>query len=106
MSPRTPCLRAIIMTVGCASGVFGCSREPEEPARTVSWFQGHAEERKAMLAQCQDDPGRLREQPNCINATRAESIEGIGHYRDLPPLGLSAPTKNDDDAPDRSKVRP
>lgn len=77
----------VVILVSASIGSFGCSRE-EEPARTVTWYQQHADERKAMVTRCADDPGRLSQTPNCVNAQQAESIEGIGSFKDLPPLGL------------------
>jgi hypothetical protein len=106
MSPAASSLRVVAAVAGCAVVLCGCSREPDEPTRTVSWFQSHGEERRAMLAQCQDDPGRMSGRPNCINAIRAESLDGIGRYRDLPPLGLSPPKDADRDEAERLKIRP
>jgi len=85
--------------------VFGCSQK-EEPAQTVSWFQQHPDERKATVARCADDPGRLATTPNCINAQQAESIEGIGSFRKLPPLGLDPNRKPGFEEDERPKVRP
>jgi hypothetical protein len=77
----------MVILVSTSLTIFGCSKQ-EEPARTVSWFEQHAEERKSVLARCTDDPGHLAQTPNCVNAKQAESIEGIGSFRKLPPLGL------------------
>ena len=82
--------------------ISGCS--PEEPARTVSWYREHPEDRKAMLGRCTDDPGRLGQTPNCVNASQAEGQESIGHWKDLPPLDLPVPKRQGDD--DQPKVRP
>jgi len=37
----------------------------------VSEFQKDANLRKRVLAECHDDPGQLRNDPNCVNAQRA-----------------------------------
>jgi hypothetical protein len=84
--------------------VAGCS--PEEPVRTVSWFREHPEERKAILARCSDDPGHLRQTPNCVNASQAEGQESIGHWKDLPPLDLPLPEKRPEKGDDHPQVRP
>lgn len=42
-----------------------------------------------MLAECANDPGTLRNTPDCVNARQAGSLESIGSLRDLPPLQLS-----------------
>jgi hypothetical protein len=71
-------------------GVFtGCAPAPEDSAQTVDYYRAHAKERQALVAKCVNDPGRLGNKPACINAQQAESIEGIGHFSDLPPMGLS-----------------
>ena len=94
----------VVILVSASIGSFGCSRE-EEPARTVSWYQQHADERKAMVTRCADDPGHLSETPNCVNAQRAESIEGIGSFKDLPPLGLDK-VKPGFESSEKPKERP
>jgi hypothetical protein len=95
----------VVLLFSASLTVFGCSRE-EEPTQTVSWFQQHADERKAMVARCADDPGRLARTPNCVNAQQAESIEGIGSLRKLPPLGLDPNRKPGFEEDDKPKVRP
>jgi hypothetical protein len=95
----------VLLVFSVAIGAVGCSRE-DEPARTVSWFREHPEERKAMVTRCADDPGRLGQTPNCINAKQAESIEGIGHMKDLPPLGLDPNRKPGFEDDQKPKVRP
>jgi hypothetical protein len=71
-----------------AGAVAGCIRTPEAPVRTVTYFRAHAAERHDWLAHCQDDPGSLGHSANCVNADQAESVEGIGSFKDLPPMGL------------------
>ncbi|MEJ1961046.1 MAG: EexN family lipoprotein [Gammaproteobacteria bacterium] len=97
--------RNVMVLLSASVMVFACSRE-EEPARTVSWFQQHPDERKAMVARCADDPGRLAKTPNCVNAQQAESIEGIGSFRKLPPVGLDPNYKPRFEDDGKSKPRP
>ena len=73
-------------------GLSACSPDADA-ARTVSWFEQHSDERKAVLAKCQDDPGHLAQTPNCMNASEAEGRASIGSVRDLPPLNLPLPGK-------------
>jgi hypothetical protein len=71
----------------------GCSGAAV-PVHTVSYFRAHAKEREAMVQRCSDDPGTLGKTANCVNADRAESLVGIGSFRNLPPLALpSAPER-------------
>lgn len=39
--------------------------------RTVSWYADHQRERARVQLACLDDPGRLGNTPDCINAQRA-----------------------------------
>ena len=95
----------VVILFSVSLGVFGCSRE-EEPAQTVTWYQQHAQEREAMVKRCADDPGHLAKSPNCVNAQQAASIEGIGSFRKLPPMGLDPSWKPKFEDGDESKVRP
>lgn len=56
------------------------------PAKTVSYFQAHAQEREALFKRCADDPGTLGKTAECVNVSRAEEIEGIGSWSHLAPL--------------------
>jgi hypothetical protein len=69
--------------------VTSCSRGPEDTPQTVDYYRTHPKDRQTLLALCANDPGRLGSKPACINAQQAESVEGIGSMRNLPPMGLS-----------------
>lgn len=81
-APRTALFLTLIVTL-----LPGC--QPKAP--TVSYYRAHAEERRARVTQCADDPAKARDQATCINALAAERAEGIGSYRNLPPLHLPPP---------------
>lgn len=80
----------IVVTVGAA---VSCAPAPDR-ANTVTYYREHAEERDAILKRCADDPGALRDQPDCVNALQAARLEGIGSQRELPPLKLPAEKKS------------
>ncbi len=44
--------------------------------------------RREVLGRCGNDPGTLKNAPDCINAQAAERAAGVGSLRDLPPLQL------------------
>lgn len=81
----------LMLTLGLAlSFAFvGCAKDPLDSAQTVDYYRAHGKERQALLATCANDPGRLSNKPACINAQQAELREGIGSFKDLPPMGLS-----------------
>jgi len=66
------------VTAGCGSSAM--------PAKTVSYFQAHPQEREALFKRCADDPRTLGKSPECVNVSRAEEIEGIGSWSHLAPL--------------------
>ena len=51
----------------------GCKEEstPTKETKTVRWYTDHPDERKAQLAICANNPGELRDDPNCINARQS-----------------------------------
>ena len=79
----------IVVTVSAA---VSCAPAPDR-ANSVAYYREHAEERETQLKKCTDDPGSLRNQPDCVNAREAARLEGIGSQRELPPLDLPAERK-------------
>jgi hypothetical protein len=45
----------------------------------------------AKLKLCANDPGDLRNDPDCRNVKEAAKHQGVGSYDKLPPLKLSKP---------------
>ncbi|MDY4284354.1 MULTISPECIES: EexN family lipoprotein [Xanthomonas] len=75
---------AALLTCGLALSSQANANTP----KTVSYYSEHGEERKAVLARCRDNPGELRETPDCVNAERADAKKALarrGHL-DLKPL--------------------
>jgi len=53
---------AIILSLtGCGS----------EEIKTVEYYKIHVDEGKAKIAECKNNPGIMKENPNCINAIAA-----------------------------------
>ena len=65
-------MRRILFIAGLMSlALFaGCNEESKatKEAKTVKWYTEHPAERKAQLDICNDNPGVLKDDPNCINA--------------------------------------
>lgn len=76
-------LVALLLALLC-SPVFA---ETPQDVKGVKWYQEHPEERKAMLDRCNDNPGQLRNDPNCINAIRAALSMSGGSVRRPAPSG-------------------
>lgn len=52
-------------------GLAACKAE----VRTVDWYMAHDSERIAQLKKCESNPGEQREDPNCINAFKANIVK-------------------------------
>lgn len=48
----------------------GCA--PAKEPKSVQYYLEHPEERKTLVAQCKNDPGKYRDDPDCINAETAD----------------------------------
>jgi hypothetical protein len=86
--PGARSVRLCLEMVVTLSAVTACAPAPKQAQFTVGYYRSHATLRRQVLDRCTNDPGDLGGAPDCINAREAESIEGIGSLRNLPPLGL------------------
>jgi len=63
----------IVMVSVLTVPLAGCNGEPKKEIHTVEWFM--KSENKAVLdetlKQCNNNPGMLKDDPNCINAASA-----------------------------------
>jgi hypothetical protein len=48
--------------------ISGC----EKSVRDVKYFREHKKERQSVLAVCENNPGELRDTPECINVEKSE----------------------------------
>lgn len=72
-----------------AMGVLACQQSHlPQPAKDVDYYRLHALERRTRVSECARDPGNLSDTPDCVNAQRAEELEGIGHLKSLPPMEM------------------
>jgi hypothetical protein len=72
-----------------ALALVACSRAPGGGGTlTVDYYRAHTPERAATLNTCANDPGDLRDSPNCVNASEAARMEDVGSLKSLPPMGL------------------
>jgi hypothetical protein len=60
----------------------GCQEEkPAEEVRTADWYVEHADDLKAKLTECRNNPGELENTPNCINARQAERKQMANRFK-------------------------
>jgi hypothetical protein len=64
---RTHFTLTAVVALLTASGVSA------EPVRDVAWYTAHPKERSSKLAECRNNPGKLQQTPNCINAESAQT---------------------------------
>ncbi|MCW5589662.1 MAG: EexN family lipoprotein [Legionellales bacterium] len=58
------------MSVALCVSMLLCSCS-KEVVHDVAWWKSHDAERKAMIKRCENDPGELKNNPNCDNAASA-----------------------------------
>ncbi|CAM2164763.1 exported hypothetical protein [Burkholderia latens] len=77
--------RAWTMVALCAvAALAGCDRN----AHDVEWFKTHEAERRAALAKCANDPGRLALTAECVNATKArDDLRLDSRNTEIPSIG-------------------
>lgn len=84
-------VRLCLEIVVTLSAVTACAPAPKQAQHTVDYYRSHAPLRREVLDRCANDPGDEARTPDCINARAAESIEGIGSLKSLPPMRLPPP---------------
>jgi len=88
MSLRVSCVVAASFVLTCAL-LGSCSHEASPAAHSVDWYLAHVADRETAVQRCANDPGTLKDTPDCVNATAAAQRADIGSLRNLPPLGLT-----------------
>lgn len=78
-------------TVALAMVLFGCSPESPKARYTVDEYLANPQAMDARLEECANNPGDLRDDPDCINVRAAAERQGVGSLRDLPPMRLASP---------------
>lgn len=79
-------IRGLLTALVC--GLSLSSQAPAATPKTVTYYDEHDGERKAVLARCRDNPGQLRDTPDCVNAERADAQKDLARraHLDLKPL--------------------
>ncbi len=62
----------------------GCfEQKPLEETKSVEFYSQNSADRAAMVKRCADNPGELKETPNCVNAMQAEKAATSGSLKKL-----------------------
>ena len=68
----------LVMTLAAVAVLTACNPASSDeaadarPVHDVAYFLDHPDERKAQIAECQNNPGELADTPNCKNAMAAQ----------------------------------
>ena len=92
-----------VLLVATAVALFGCSPEQPKARYTVDEYLANPDAMNAKLAECTNNPGELRSDPDCVNVTAAAERKGVGSLRDLPPMDLNPP--EEDGSKDQARSR-
>lgn len=79
-----------IVWFGLGVALCACTPQPPVARFSVEEYRADAALRRATVNDCASSPALADKDPDCLHAIRAESLEGVGSLRKLPPLGLKA----------------
>lgn len=68
-----------ISLIAALAFLTACNEVVKKEVKTVQWYTEHPEERAEQVKICTNNPGQLRDDPNCINA-RQSMIKNSGGY--------------------------
>lgn len=62
----------------------GCfEQKPLEETKSVEFYSQNSTDRSEMVKRCANNPGELKDTPNCINAMQAEKAATSGTLKKL-----------------------
>jgi hypothetical protein len=88
------CLGLVVTLTSAA----GCAPVPDRAAHTVEEYREDARLRAATVSRCANDQSNTS-LPDCVNALKAERLEGVGSLRTLPALEIPSPAATTDSTP-------
>jgi hypothetical protein len=91
LHPVSCTLGAALAAIVVAISLVCCTRQPEPARHTVDEYRANPALRREQFARCSNDPGALRDTPDCTNVRQATLLEDSQSVRDLPPVRLPLP---------------
>ncbi|MDR2690591.1 MAG: EexN family lipoprotein [Azoarcus sp.] len=71
--------------------------DKEEEVHTTDWYAAHNAERHAKIQECKNNPGELKNTPNCINAYNGHELKrnecSNEMFQKMPPLPIGSVAK-------------
>lgn len=74
--------RPAIVLAAAAMALAACTKT--EPPKSVTYYAEHKAERDARLAICKQNPGELKDDPDCVNAR--EAVMKAWSSPEMPPI--------------------
>jgi len=84
MNPLQVCRLALVVSV---AAIAACGQR--EAPKSVAYYVEHKAERDARLAVCKNNPGELKSDPDCVNASAA--VMKAWSSPDMPPITFAQP---------------
>lgn len=77
-------MKRLLLVAGLGAVLLlpGCKGEKE--IKTVQWYREHPVERQQQVDICKNNPGQLKDDPNCVNAMQATIIDSGGSSSEKP----------------------
>lgn len=73
---------AVFLTSLVTLMLTGCfENKPLEETKSVDFYSKNPAERAVMVKKCSNNPGELKDTPNCINAKQAARVATSGTLR-------------------------
>lgn len=67
-----------LATLALITFLTGCNDTPIEEVKTVEYYEQNESSLKLKIKECKNNPGELRETPNCQNAFQAMKNNSAG----------------------------
>jgi hypothetical protein len=81
---KRPLVTSFMIAIVAATS--GCTPTPKKARYTVEQYLADRQLMNSKVQECANNPGELRNDPDCINAGMAASRDSWGSLRDLPPI--------------------
>jgi hypothetical protein len=66
-------MRPLLIVLALTASVVLAACQPPATIHDKTYYAAHPDARAQVLAECRNDPGRLEETPNCVNAIQADA---------------------------------
>ena len=68
----------LLATLALTTLLIGCNDTPTEEVKTVDYYEQNKKALELKMKECKNNPGELKETPNCQNAIQAMKNNSSG----------------------------